>query len=202
MVSFQQGEMAAFDKVYTMYWPGLQYFANRLIDDSPEAEDIVNEIFIKLWKMRSDFNTMANVKAFLYIATRNACLNFIKFRKRKKQYTKELNSQWVQSDELQFDLVRETEINSFLVNELNNLRGNIKLVMQLAYYENLANKEIAERLNISIHSVETCKARGIQKLRESLKRYRLHKELDSWFLILVILYWILFYLFKWYSGSL
>jgi RNA polymerase sigma-70 factor (ECF subfamily) len=71
-----------FRAVFDRYYPSLCYFAEKLVQDNPAAEDIVEDVFLRLWQKEPDFDKHKNIKAVLYIAVKNACLDFIKMRRR------------------------------------------------------------------------------------------------------------------------
>ena len=75
---FNKGNQRSFSSIFNTYYASLCFFAERMILDKQEAEDIVEETFVKLWRLHANFETMQNIKAFLYITTKNACLNYIK----------------------------------------------------------------------------------------------------------------------------
>src|SRR3954469_21136133 len=75
-------QQLAFDRVFDEYFPQLQFFATRVTRDVEEARDIVNQVFVSLWKLRARFETLVNIKAFLYITTRNHCFNYLRHRQR------------------------------------------------------------------------------------------------------------------------
>jgi RNA polymerase sigma factor (sigma-70 family) len=72
----------SFKNVFDEHYSALCYFAEKLVQDSPAAEDIVEDVFLKLWQKEPDFDKHKNIKAVLYIAVKNACLDFIKMRRR------------------------------------------------------------------------------------------------------------------------
>jgi RNA polymerase sigma-70 factor (family 1) len=67
-----------------MFHTGLWNFAKNLIKNQEESEEIVSDTFIKLFNRNTSFDTLENIKAFLYISTRNACLNWIKANKTRQ----------------------------------------------------------------------------------------------------------------------
>jgi RNA polymerase sigma factor (sigma-70 family) len=71
----KQQQLPEFEKVFHLFNPALCFFARRLVNDNAIAQDIVTDVFVKLWQKQADFKTVYSVKAFLYISTRNACLN-------------------------------------------------------------------------------------------------------------------------------
>src|ERR1700729_824586 len=74
----KKGDTRALHALHDLFYPALRNFAISLVDDTPAAEDIVTEVFVILWRKHEDFETVQNIKAFLYISTRNACINHIK----------------------------------------------------------------------------------------------------------------------------
>src|SRR5438105_5864972 len=90
ITGFQQGDSRAFDDLFDMFYPALCYFAERLIDNRQEGEDIVLDTFQKLYVRREHFETMPNIKAFLYITVRNTCLNYLRYRETQRKHTREL----------------------------------------------------------------------------------------------------------------
>src|ERR1700730_14375536 len=90
MHKFKNGNEAALKDVFELYGGSLFFFAKNIIDNKEEAEDIVAESFIKLWRQRATFVEQRNIKAYLYVITKNACLNYLKHKKRKTSSHKEI----------------------------------------------------------------------------------------------------------------
>jgi RNA polymerase sigma factor (sigma-70 family) len=88
--TFKKGSPDALQSLLKQFYSPLCLFAERLLADRAAAEDIVGESFIKLWNKRTDFETMQNLKAFMYITVRNACLNHLKQAKRDSLSKKQL----------------------------------------------------------------------------------------------------------------
>ncbi|HYJ37356.1 MAG TPA: sigma-70 family RNA polymerase sigma factor, partial [Chitinophagaceae bacterium] len=75
---FQRGIEAGFNYFFQQFHAPLCYFATRLVNDQQAAEDIVEESFIKLWDRHARFSNIKAIKSFLYITTKNSCLNYLK----------------------------------------------------------------------------------------------------------------------------
>jgi RNA polymerase sigma-70 factor (ECF subfamily) len=156
--------------LFEEYFTPLLYFAGKIIDDREEAEDIVIQVFNKFWGMRENFDSVAGIKAFLYIATRNACFNFIKHRKRKEERKKEFTSHLIsmdQADEIERQVIESDFLNR-IYHEVQNLPGKCRQVFLLTYFEGLSAREIAENLNITVSTVTTQRARALKYLKEIL----------------------------------
>jgi RNA polymerase sigma-70 factor (family 1) len=143
-------------------------FAERLLNDRAAAEDIVGESFIKLWNKRGDFKTTQNIKAFMYITVRNACLNYLKQAKRDSLNQKQLAYLTGEKEEFVLNEMIRAEVLKEIMNEIDNLPEQCKKVLKLGYLEGLKNQEIAKLMNISVHTVKNQKARAIQLLKTRL----------------------------------
>src|SRR5258708_13374347 len=90
LMEFQKGNDRAFRQVFERYNKQLGYFAEKRIQDREEAEDIVAQTFSILWQKREDFETEEKIRSFLYVTTRNACIDFLRQRQRRQASGKEL----------------------------------------------------------------------------------------------------------------
>lgn len=169
MEALRKGEPEALQSLLKLYYGALCLFAERMVTDRQAAEDIVGEAFIKLWKRRDNFATVQNIKAFLYISTRNAALNLLKQAKReslsKKQlaYLSEEQGAFVLNDMVRAEVLRE------IMQEIDKLPEQCGKVLKLGYLQGMKNQEIATMLNISVHTVKNQKARAIQLLKIRLR---------------------------------
>lgn len=166
--AFREGDQQAFNFIFAAYYPSLCFFASRLLQLRPVAEDIIQEAFVKLWKLHTAFNGQQSIKAFLFIITRNACLNFIKQLERDK----EKEAHW----SMTLDVVEEDKLNQLTRSEalveiyqaVNGLPPECKKVITLHFVDGLRNLEIAKQLELSVHTVKNQKARGLYLLKKRL----------------------------------
>jgi len=165
---FKNGDPNSLNALFKMYYAPLCLFAERMIKDRPAAEDIVGEAFVKLWNRHRDFENQQNIKAFLYITTRNACLNMLKQMQRESLSKKQLA--YLSGDKEGFilnDIIRN-EVLAQISSEIENLPEQCKKIFKMSYFEGRKNQEIAEMLEISVHTVKNQKARAIQLLKVKL----------------------------------
>lgn len=168
------GNEQAFQAVFRQHYQALCYFASSMVLDRQEAEDLVQETFSRLWHKRSDFQTAANVKAFLYISVKNACLNFIKHKQRQHSREEAFSYLHETHADNAFDPVLvETEIIQALYEEIEQLPTKCRRVFKMSYLEGKKNEEIAEALHISYNTVRTQKLRAIKLIRASLLKRNL-----------------------------
>lgn len=161
----KQGNSMALSYFFDLHYQALCYFAESIVKDQQEAEDIVATSFFKIWNKHDDFDTAQNIKAFLYISTKNACLDHLKKLKRQttaqQGYFQQLN---LEEDYIQNYFI-EAEFLHILNMELEKLPERCKEVFKLIYVDGLKTNEIAELLDLSVKTVRNHKARAVSLLQ-------------------------------------
>jgi RNA polymerase sigma-70 factor (ECF subfamily) len=172
ILDFQGGNAEAFKKLHEEFYSGLYYFAYRLTGKNDEADDIVAEAFWKLWKMKSGFQSYLNIKAFLYISVRNACINHLNKLKRKAGDKKELQHLFTGQEEplyraevLQEEMIRAEAVEYFY-NEVKKFPQQMRKIFEMRLKKNMAYVVIAGELNISQANVRNQIAAGIRRLKK------------------------------------
>lgn len=169
IVSISDGDVAAFDQLFMEMYPALCLLSNKIVSDEATAKDIVSEVFLQLWKTRTSLHEIKSIDAYLYIATRNRSLNYLKKQKRDEKkaqqaYEKQL-SEKTYEDILQH--VFNAEAIRVLHAAILTLPPECTKVVQLNI-EGLTTNEIALKLGISPSAVSHQKARAIRLLREKI----------------------------------
>ena len=174
MQGVARGDQESFRLIFQQHYKALCYFASSIILDGQEAEDLVQETFSKLWNKRADFTSPTSIKAFLYIATKNACLNFLKQKERQSSREKEFTYLLQEPLSDDFDpILAETEIIQELYTEIENLPKQCQRVFKMSYLQGRKNEEIATALGISYNTVRTQKLRALKLIRASLLKKNL-----------------------------
>lgn len=142
--------------------------ANRIVNDRAGAEDIVQDVFLKVWNSRDNIQTDRSLEGYLYTATTNASLNYLdslsrrnKFRQEFRPATEEKTSQNISLKELQSEVQKA----------LNRLPPKCKVIFVLSRFEELRYKQIAEHLNVSVKTVENQMGKALEIMREELKPF-------------------------------
>ena len=169
IIAFRQGSKKAFEIIYNNYYISIFYFARRFVANSQDAEDITTETFIKLWHMHENFESMYNIRAFLHISTKNACLNYLRYEQRKLSNQKELLYLLTEeTDEINGPQQITARIYQLIHDEIEKLPGQLKKIFKMAYVDGFNNEEIAKKLKINNQSVRNHKARALKLLRIAL----------------------------------
>lgn len=163
---FQHGDPKAFRAIFNVLYAIMFSFARKYLNDSIEAEDMVQEAFIELWNQKEKFQNPDQLKSFLYITVRNKCLNRIKHLQVRVEYAQSCEGET--HDALNFEEeVIKTEFLAQLKMVIDNLPVKRKKIILLSMH-GCKNQEIAEELNISINTVKLQKKIAYQELRRGL----------------------------------
>lgn len=177
-----QGEELAFDYFFHRYFPLMITFARRFVMDEVYAEEIVQDVFYKVWQRRSSFASPQALKAFLYISTKNASFNQIsKMQNRTKHQDNYAVEKDIEEQSILHDIIR-TEVYVFLSEAIRTLPDQCQKIIQLLFEEDKKPIEIADELGISVSTVNSQKARGLLLLRQRLKG----KDLDLLMIIMTL----------------
>jgi len=166
---FHRGNHKAFEEIYNMFFSRLYAFALSLINSEPEAEEIVLDVMVIVLKKHKDFKTVKNIRAFLYISTRNACFSYLRAKKRRKIKTVELDSTLQADGSLEIRLL-EGELLTVIYTAIKTLPDKCKTIMEMLYLEELDVNAISEKLNISVQTVYSQKSRAISILKDALAK--------------------------------
>jgi len=183
--AFRKGDHQALSHFFKLYVKSLRYFAFRLVQDELEAEDITAECFVKVWERHHDFETEDNIKAFLYISCRNACLDYLRRLKVKSTAQEAYYSQLVNSEETILYQIVKSEVLEALNKEIEFLPDNYRKVFKLIYFDYKKTDEIALELGISVQTVRNYKARAVELLRVSMLKKGISTVLTSAILLLI-----------------
>lgn len=159
------GGKDAFSFVFREYYAALCAFAEKLTGHRDHAEDIVEEVFMKIWLKQQPFDDLHHLKNFLYKTTRNACIDHLRRREhsleRQAQF-QQLQHNWESAADLA--MIR-TEVYRSIYRAIETLPEQCSKIVRMGYIDGKSNEEIAESLGLSIQTVKNQKTRGIQLLR-------------------------------------
>ena len=155
----------AFRELFSEFYNSLVLFAMGFVEQQDVAEDIVQEIFFKLYTDKPAFDVVVALKSYLYLVTKNQCLNYLKHARIEQEYMSFLKER--ETTTFFFNQIVEQELLALLSEAIQDLPEQTGQVFQLVM-EGFDNAEIAEKLNLSIDSVKSHKKRGKQLLKSRL----------------------------------
>ena len=166
------GDMRAFKKLFDMYAERLSHFAYSITRNRDDAVQIMDDVFVKLWKRRYTINQIENLTTYLYTAVKNTTLNTLS-AKAKASITESFDNIDIQLDNNQTpdSLLISSEILSKIHNTIETLPPKCKVIFKLVREDGLKYKEVAEILNISENTVDAQMVIAIRKISEKVKRH-------------------------------
>lgn len=164
----QMDDKAAFKELYKRYWSKLYVYAYNVLKEKDICEDIIQEIFVNLWERRNDVQII-NISAYLYQSLKYKIFNHFRNSKYKRQLLERLNI-FVEKMDISnsYEIYELTERVENIISKLPEQRRKI---FRLSRNENFSNKEIAQKLGISIQTVKNQISQTLKTLRESLKKH-------------------------------
>ena len=168
--SLLSGDEGTFEKVYKHFLRPLHVYAITMLKDEDVAKGAVQNVFLKLWERKDKLSFTRSIQAYLYGAVYNECLNKIRHEKVKAGHQQYVMHVMKDNDEVGagMDLV---DLKEKLQQALNQLPEGCGTVFQLSRFEELKYHEIADRLNISIKTVEAQMGKALRVLRVKLVDY-------------------------------
>lgn len=161
------GDSVVFDEIYRAYFAPLCYFARKFVENE-NAKDIVNSLFLKLWDRSEEFENIKHLQSFLYLATRNACLDHLKMTTRAKDREGKHCSDIEYIEENYEQEMIRAEYWGEIYRAIQKLPSQCSKIIQLSFVDGFTNDEISTQLEISPQTVKNQKSKGIKALRKSL----------------------------------
>jgi len=173
--SLRKGEKKAYEDIYNEFFGVLYHLCLNYLHDEKVAEEIVQDTFMKLWEIRETLNDQINIRNFLYTITKNNCLNYLRNQKislKHQENVKYLEMQFnYEALEKLGNYIQFEELRSKIDEAISKLPTELIETFQLSRFEELSYKEIAEKQNISIKTVEARISKALRILRVELKDY-------------------------------
>lgn len=162
-------QKGVFDKCFRVYYQTLCYFAYNYLKEQEGAEDVVQEVFIKLLDTTEGFENEEHLKHYLYKSVRNACLNQVKLLGIRSEILNNIQKNVSQDENDFFVNVVRAEVYGEIMEAVRELPNECGRVFKLAYIDGYNNEEIADQLSISVNTVKSQKNKAKIQLRERLK---------------------------------
>ncbi|MDP4679792.1 MAG: RNA polymerase sigma-70 factor [Cyclobacteriaceae bacterium] len=161
----------AFEIVFNQYYKTLCGYANKYLDDTDVAEEIVQEVFVKFWEKCESIAPDSSIKSYLYRSVHNTCLNHIKHLKVRDNYRQYVMVKMETESYNFFDDVEDTNLEKKIYDAIDELPPQCQKIFKLSRFEGLKYQEIADHLGLSIKTIEVQMGKALKVLRQKLRAY-------------------------------
>ena len=173
LLQLADGNPIAIEELYDFYYPRLYHFSKTFLKLEDGIEDILQEVFLKIWQNRNGIKTTATFNAFIFTITRNLLLNELRSRLNNQKIMDKLGKLAVP---IEYSFIEQSEYHDLKENvdrAINELPIRQKEIFSLSRIQGYSHKEIAEKLNITTKAVEFHIAKAIVLLRKKLLNFEL-----------------------------
>ena len=147
-----------YQTLFRRYYPSLIFYATRLVGEE-DAEDVVQDVFVELWRRKNSIEIGDQLQAFLYRAVYTRSLEEI--NQRRAEFYQPDNNEVIQQ-------IEDRELRKEIYDAINELPDKCKEVFKLSYLHDMKNKEIADALGVSLRTVEAHMYKALKYLRSRL----------------------------------
>lgn len=169
LLLLKKGDRKVFENIFNEYYTVFVRLSLKIVKQEEVAEEVVQDVFVKLWEKKSDISIQISLKAYLAQAVKNQSLNYLKSKEGKYQQTlkTEVEDYLVVDEETQNEL-EFLEFQYLVEKSINALPDRSQQIFKLSRYDGLSYAKIAEKLDISVKAVEKQMSSSLKKMREFL----------------------------------
>lgn len=172
IVGLQVLDEKTFEQIFKTHFKPLCLFARKYIRDTDVCKEIVHNIFVNIWEKRATIDLQKNIKSYLFSSVYTRCMNHIRDHKKFDGNASEHLEVLEKTNDYDIEQqMGEAELETRLQTAIQSLPEKCREVFCLNRIEGLKYKEIAEKLNISIKTVENQVSKALKVMRENLSDY-------------------------------
>jgi RNA polymerase sigma-70 factor (family 1) len=168
-------DTVAYKELFLLYHKRLLNFSMTITHSKESAEEVVSDVFMKIWSNRKTLPTIENFHLYIYIVTKNLSIN--RLLKEKKENTFSLDDVEIDIKNIYADpeeLMITAEMQKRIQAAIQALPPKCQLIFKLIREDGLKYKEVAELLNLSVKTVENQMTIALKKISESIRFHLVH----------------------------
>lgn len=160
-------DQGSFEELFREYFPPLMAFARKILVDEDDAREVVHQVFVTIWEKRQEIDLSQSLKSYLFTSVHNRSLNVIRDRKKFSSVeVPDVAGEWDVSS-----VIESMELEEKIMEVIGSLPEKCREVFELNRFEGLKYSEIADKLEISVKTVENQMSKALKILREKLMKY-------------------------------
>ncbi|MCP9612233.1 RNA polymerase sigma-70 factor [Coprobacter tertius] len=166
----EKGDEKAFTRVYEKYHKLLYVVAYRYLMNREMAEDIVQQVFVRLWEYRAELRVGVNLKNYLFTMTKNHVLNQIRDNNTALTKNYEITQRETNYDDNLIEKLENKELMCLFYKAINLLPSQKRDICLMKVSDELSNKDIADKLGLSVNTIKTHYSEALKLLRLNLSK--------------------------------
>lgn len=167
----KKGDCQAFCELYAFYKDRVIYYASQLLKSKNLAEDVYQDTFISIWQNRSNIDTDKSFSSYLYTIVRNRIFNIYRDSLREQQLKDLIFSNAIDISTETEDKLEDKDLNLLMEEIIQHLPSRQQQIFRMSRIEMMSYKEIAEKMNLSVVSVQKLMSDSLTSIREALTKY-------------------------------
>jgi len=164
----RQGDVEQFESLFRSSYVSLVRYAKTLIKDHDTAEEIVQDLFVRLWQDKDKIKIKSSLNGYLFRSIHNRCLHYIEHNKIVKRHAEDMSQRKYENPENPSDILHYKELQARIARILERLPERCGRIFYMNRFEGLTYNEIADKLSISIKTVESNMGRALKEFRKEL----------------------------------
>lgn len=164
----KEGDAGQFESLFRSSYVSLVRYANVLLKDHDSSEEIVQELFVRLWQDRSKLSIESSLNGYLFRSVHNRCMHHIEHLKVVERYAEQMSSKQQDFSENPSEILQYAELQDRVARILEKLPERCGKIFCMNRFEGLKYSEIAEKLSVSVKTVESNMGRALREFRREL----------------------------------
>lgn len=171
LLAIRQGNERVFETVFRKHYQALCNYACGILKDMDDAEEVVQSIFMKFWEQREGIEINVSLKSYLYRAVHNTCLNRLKHLKIQEVHKQYVGNYYEENHDSATEIMDKVELENRIADALEKLPEQCRLIFKMSRFEELKYQEIADKLGLSIKTIENQIGKALRIMRVELADY-------------------------------
>jgi RNA polymerase sigma-70 factor, ECF subfamily len=164
----RKGDIEQFESLFRSSYVSLVKYARTLIKDQDTAEEIVQDLFVRLWQEKEKIKIESSLNGYLFRSVHNRCLHYIEHRRVVERHAEEVSSREADTTEDPSEILHYKDLQVRIARILERLPERCGTIFCMSRFEGLKYSEIAEKLSVSVKTVEASMGRALKEFRKEL----------------------------------
>ncbi|HLN55224.1 MAG TPA: RNA polymerase sigma-70 factor [Bacteroidales bacterium] len=164
----REGDTGQFETLFRSSYVSLVRYAKVIIKDHDTAEEIVQDLFFRLWQDRQKLNIESSLNGYLFRSVHNKCLHYIEHLRVVEKHAEEMSMRQQEGQESPAEILQYAELQERVAEILGKLPERCGQIFYMNRFEGLKYSEIAEKLKVSVKTVESNMGRALKEFRKEL----------------------------------